>query len=311
MSTSNGEFRIWQVKSPYLNIHCKLGEGPHFEPATDTLRFVDIIQKRLHTVSLADPEDLTTLQFDEPVTVTADIEGVDPSDRILVGAKKGIAVLDRKTGRYEYVSGFDEAAGAKGLERLRSNDGAVDPNGRFWLGTMTDFGLGEFKSEGHLYYFAPNSTPTIVLSDLKIPNSVGWSPDQKTMYFTHSTEREVIAWDYDAANGGILSNKRVWYKHDGPGEPDGFRVDVEGNVWHAVYGESRVLKINKDGKLVGEVRLPTRNITCVEFVGEELLITTANDDEGEDETSKELGGGLYRVNVGVRGVGFGKGFKWE
>ena len=130
------------------------------------------------------------------------------------------------------------------------------------------------------------------------------------MYFTHSTEREVIAWDYDVASGGTLSNQRVWYKHDGPGEPDGFRVDTEGNVWHAVYGESRVLKINKEGKLVGEVRLPTKNITCVEFVGEELLITTANDDEGEG-TSKELGGALFRVNVGAKGVGFGKGFKLE
>ena len=33
-------------------------------------------------------------------------------------------------------------------ERLRSNDGAVDPHGRLWVGTMTDFGLGPFQPEG-------------------------------------------------------------------------------------------------------------------------------------------------------------------
>ncbi|KAK4227679.1 hypothetical protein QBC38DRAFT_184697 [Podospora fimiseda] len=305
MATPN--YEIITVHQPYLNLHSKLGEGPHHEPSSSSLRFVDIISKKLHTVSLTNPEDITTLDFPEAVTVTADIEGIDPKEKILVGVKGGIAVLDRESGKYEYLSRFEEAGHEGGYEvgRVRSNDGAVQPGGKgFWLGSMTDFGLGEFRDEGHLYQFTPNSPPTIILSDLKIPNSVGWSPDNKTMYFTHSTERKVIAWDYDAENG-TLSNKRVWYKHEGPGEPDGFRVDVEGNIWHAVYGESRVLKINKEGKLVGEIRLPTRNITCVEFVGEELFITTANDDEGEGE-SKELGGALFRVNVGVKGVGFDK-----
>lgn len=120
------------------------------------------------------------------------------------------------------------------------------------------------------------------------------------MYFTHSSARIIFAWDFSPLDGS-LSNERVFYRHDGPGEPDGFRVDVHGNLWHAVYGEGRVLKISPAGKVVGEVSLPTRNITCVEFVGEELFITTAGDDEGEGE-SKRLGGGVWRVNVGVKGT---------
>lgn len=98
-----------------------------------------------------------------------------------------------------------------------------------------------------------------------------------------------------------MSNHRVFYKHDGEGEPDGHRVDVDGNVWHAVYGEGRVLKISPGGKLVGQINLPTRNITCVQFVGTELFITTANDDAGEGR-SKELGGALFRVDVGATGL---------
>jgi len=61
-----------------------------------------------------------------------------------------------------------------------------------------------------------------------------------------------------------------------------------------------VLKISPEGKVVGKVELPTRNATCPEFVGTELFITTASDDEGEGE-SKEYGGGLFRVDVGARG----------
>ncbi|VBB86461.1 Putative protein of unknown function [Podospora comata] len=300
----SSEFQVWEVKTPYLNLHCGLGEGPYYEPATQTVRFVDIKNKKLHTVSINDPADLVTLSFDEPVTVTADIAGVDPKDKILIGAKQGLAVLDRKTGEYEYISKME----GEGVDRIRSNDGAVDPQGRFWMGSMTDFGKGDFRPEGSLLRFTQTSPPQLALTSLTIPNSVGWSPDQRTMYFTHSNAREVLAWDYDPSpspsSAVTLSNKRIFYQHVGSGEPDGFRVDVEGNIWHAVYGESRVLKLSPEGKLIGEVRLPTKNITCVEFVGEELFITTAGDDgAAEGEESKVNGGALFRVDVGVRGVG--------
>ncbi|KAL2181650.1 uncharacterized protein P884DRAFT_234578 [Thermothelomyces heterothallicus CBS 202.75] len=295
------EFQQWQVSEPYLETHCSLGEGPYYESATNTLRFVDIIKKQLHTVSLAEgPSSLRTLQFDESVTVTADIEGRDPQEALLVGAKQGLAVLDRKTGKYEYVTRFgDEKA-----ERIRSNDGVVDPNGRFWLGTMTDFGQGPFQPEGSLYRFTAGAPAARTLSDLTIPNSVGFSPSGRTMYFTHSTAREVLAWDYDPSTGAH-SNQRVFYRHEGPGEPDGFRVDADGNLWHAVYGEARVLKISPDGRLVGEVRIPTRNATCCELVGGgDLVITTAaDDDEAETEAeSRRLGGAVFKVHVGAEGT---------
>lgn len=296
MTASN--FEVWTVEEPYVDCHCKLGEGPFYEKETNTLRFVDIIQHRVHTVNLSEgPSSLQTIQLDRPVTVTADIEGVNPAEKILIGIKYGLAVLDRKTGTYEYVAKLTESPN----ERVRTNDGGADIKGRFWLGTMTDFNLGEFQPEGGLFRFDSSGSSELI-KELTIPNSVGWSPDNKIMYFTHSTSSEIFAFDYDVETGEI-SNKRLFYKHEGSGGPDGFRVDVNGFIWHAVYGESRVLKINPEGKLVGEVRLPTRNITCTQFVGTELYITTANDDEAEGgERSKNLGGGLFKVDVGVEGL---------
>lgn len=145
---AGGAFQEWTVEEPYLNIHCKLGEGPYYEKATNTLRFVDIFNHRVHTVSLAEgPESVKTLQLDSPVGVTADVEGVDPQDQILAGLKYGLALLNRKTGKYEYISRYASVDGQDN-ERLRSNDGAVDPHGRFWMGNMTDFGKGEFQNEG-------------------------------------------------------------------------------------------------------------------------------------------------------------------
>lgn len=141
---------------------------------------------------------------------------------------------------------------------------------------------------------------------MKIPNTISFSPDHKTLYYTHSTARTVYAYDYSVSDGS-LENHRVFYQHVGAGEPDGHRVDVDGNMWHTVYGESRVLKISPGGKLIGQINMPTKNITCCEFVGTDLYITTANDDGGEGE-SKELGGALFKVNVGTTGL---KPFKFK
>lgn len=287
----------WQAE-PYLELHAALGEGPFYEQETNTLRFVDIKKKRVHTVDLAQgPQSLQTIQLDVPVTVTADIEGVDPNDKILVGLKYGIAILDRKTEKYEYIArSYEDKEDAT----LRSNDGAVDPLGRFWLGTMTDSPTDDFLPVGFLSRFDAGKSKEVVVSDITIPNSVGWSPDNRTMYFTESTSREVTAWDFSPVDGS-LSNKRLFYKHPTSGHPDGFRVDKDGNIWHAVFGESRVLKLSPEGKLIGQVNVPTRNITCVEFVGTHLYITTASDDNGEGD-SKKYGGGVFKVDVGTTGL---------
>ena len=141
------DIETWTVTEPYLNIHCGLGEGPYYEAATNTLRFVDIKKKRLHTVDLAKgPESLKTLQFDMPVGVTADIEGVDSSKKILIGGKNGIYILDRVAETWKLLKRFHDTEEQD--DKLRSNDGAVDPQGRFWIGTMNDFWVGEPQAEG-------------------------------------------------------------------------------------------------------------------------------------------------------------------
>lgn len=135
----------WIVEKPWLETKCALGEGPIFEQATNSVRFVDIINKRLHTASLDQGiSSLKTIQLDVCPTVSADIDGIDPQEKILIGCKYGIAVLDREAGKYELVQRFNEPDN----ERIRSNDGAADVNGRFWIGTMTDFNLGPFQAEG-------------------------------------------------------------------------------------------------------------------------------------------------------------------
>ena len=139
------DIQRWTVEKPWLDHRCDLGEGPFYERETNSVRFVDIKKKQLLTVSLDQGSpSLQTTQLDVCPTVTADIEGVDPRERIFIGLKHGTAIFDRKTGKYELVTPFS----TPNNKRIRSNDGAADPLGGFWLGSMTDFGYGEFQPEG-------------------------------------------------------------------------------------------------------------------------------------------------------------------
>jgi sugar lactone lactonase YvrE len=190
----SSKFQRWTVTEPYLDAHCLLGEGPYYEPATNTLRFVDIKRKQLHTVDLtAGPTSLKTLQLDMPVGVTADIEGVDPSEKILVGGKSGIYVLERKTGKYKLLQRFYDTEEKD--ERLRSNDGAVDPHGRFWIATMNDFWVGPPQAEGEFmleskssYLFTQKDSKHIVspqsFQEVQKPQSGGGSRTMKPLYIT-------------------------------------------------------------------------------------------------------------------------------
>jgi sugar lactone lactonase YvrE len=144
----------WQVTKPWLNKNCALGEGPFYEQETDSLRFVDIKKKQLlyvKDISAVSAQETAPepeiLQLDVCPTVTSDIEGVDPRERILLGTKYGIEVLNRKTGKHDLLVPFGEPHN----ERVRGNDGAADPLGGFLLGTMTDFGQGEVQPEGQFF----------------------------------------------------------------------------------------------------------------------------------------------------------------
>jgi sugar lactone lactonase YvrE len=153
---------------------------------------------------------------------------------------------------------------------------------------------------GTLFRFNSDLSRHTIRPSLTIPNGIGWSRDHKTLYFTHSTEKRIIAFDY-AAETGDITNERVFWQHDGDGDPDGFKMDADGYIWQAVYGEARVLKISPEGKVVGQIDYPAKCITCPVFVGTELWVTSAGGGESEEKAGK-FAGGVFRVDVGIGGL---------
>src|SRR5579859_5013185 len=84
----------------------------------------------------------------------------------------------------------------------RFNDGACDPAGRFWAGTVT---VDVRPCAGRLYRLDPDGTVTTVLDGVTESNGLGWSLDGGTFYFIDSGEPEprIRAFRHDPATGEL------------------------------------------------------------------------------------------------------------
>lgn len=201
----------------------------------------------------------------------------------------------------------------KDLPYTRFNDGACDSKGRFFAGTVFSEKHG---IPGKLYRFDPNDGICEVVDDgpFTDSNGLGWSPDEKTFYFTDSLVNIIYAYDY---NDGQLSNKRILINALQQGLAsetycDGLCVDSEGLIWSARWGGSRIVRFALDGTIDAEVVFPTAlNITSCCFGGpnnDKLFVTTAHCGAlGGDPTRQILypdSGHLFIVDFGgkYRGV---------
>ncbi|KAI4120550.1 MAG: hypothetical protein LQ338_006935 [Usnochroma carphineum] len=299
-----GDIKRWEVEEPYLHLHCGLGEAPYYEEASHTLRFVDIVKEKLHTVDLKKgPSSHQIHDLETAISTTALIEGT--GDKLIVGAKLGYATLQLGSKKLDYIKKYwDERDGPGKAERMRGNDGAVDAAGRYWVDTMNDPMVQEPTNEGVVFRLDPDLTLHRMIENVTIPNGIGWSADDKKMFFADTPTGNIFVFDYDLASGSI-SNRRVFfhYPDEELGGPDGFVLDSEGNLWTAICGGGKVLKISPGGKVIGEISFPTRMISCPGFAGEDLFVTSAEEEEPEKyPDSVKYGGSLFRVHVGVTGM---------
>lgn len=186
------------------------------------------------------------------------------------------------------------------------NDGAVDSHGRYWVGTMNDPKVEALSDEGVLFRLdagGPDMTLHRMIEKVTIPNGIGWSADDTTMYFTDSVTKNIFQYDYDAPTGNISNRSVFFHLDDDAAVPDGFAMDAEGNLWIALCGGGKVLRVSPEGKIIGEIILPTRMITCPGFVEDVLFITSAEEEDPENfPESVELAGSLFKIAVGVAGL---------
>jgi sugar lactone lactonase YvrE len=141
-----------------------------------------------------------------------------------------------------------------------------------------------------------------MLDGISIPNGITWTEDNKTLFVSDSPTRNIYAFDYDLATGGISSQRVFYHEADPDGQPDGQALDEFGYLWSAIFGLGKVVRLSPAGEVVATVELPTRCVTCPVFVDDWVYVTSAEEEEPERfPDSRKYQGALFRCRVGVRG----------
>ena len=278
-----------------LEIHNVIGEGPIWHSGEGVLYWVNFIGD--YQILRFSPQTRKLDVFATGMPVMA--LGIRTGGGFITATAKGMAMWD--TERKEFGPLCNPLAGRTDF---RFNDAATDSEGRFWVGTMNDANPKE--PDGELFCFRKDGSYQVMDNNITVSNGIGWSPDQRIMYFTDSFRYSIYAYDYVAATGAI-SNRRTFVQTipDG-GLPDGLTVDREGGVWSAYCGGWRVVRYNPEGKVDREYRFPVANPTSCAFGGErldELYVTSAH--LGLSDQQKEQcpqSGDLFCIKPGV--VGF-------
>jgi gluconolactonase len=138
-----------------------------------------------------------------------------------------------------------------------------------------------------LYRVGPDErSPTLLAKDFGQPNGLCFSLDGRL--FVNDTERQHIR-VFDLAAGGGLSGGSVWAetRGEGPGAPDGMKVDSAGNVY--CCGPGGIHVFDPAATCLGVIRVPeyTANMAFGDADLRSLYITASSS--------------VYRIRVVVPG----------
>ena len=270
-----------------------LGESPVWDERTQTLYWVDIERGELHHCQV-DGSKETLIPIGQRIGCIA-LRRDKPG--FIAGLERSIALLTLNSLEIGPVATLDPH-----LLGNRCNDGKCDSEGRFWIGTCDQAGT---NVTGWLFRFDAMGVLARMVGPFICTNGPAFSPDGRTIYCVDTYGR--VVYQYDIAPSGDLSRQRVFksFNVEGWGYPDGLTCDVEGCVWIAHWGASRVSRFSPEGELLDVIPMPVVQPTSCTFGGPELkqlFITSASSGLDAGSNANGLAGAVFAVDLDVGGL---------
>ncbi|KAH1017172.1 hypothetical protein HUJ05_007872 [Dendroctonus ponderosae] len=285
----------------------ELGEGPHWDIQTESLYFVDLFGKAIHRY-VPRTGQCTKAEVGKHVSVIIPIKG--NCQQFVIGLERELSLvtwdgISEKPSKIEKIADVD-----KGTQN-RMNDGKCDANGRLWVGTMGPEPInGHVEPDlGSLYSWNKGKLQQH-LTNLGVSNGLAWSSDSKKFYFTDTFTYKVDEFDYDIENGTISNRKTIFTpnKHGIKGSPDGMTIDVDGNLWMALFNGYKIVKFDprKPETLLKTIDIPAKQVTSLAWGGPQLdilYVTTAGFTvDGEVLPPPDHGATYQITGLGTKGL---------
>jgi sugar lactone lactonase YvrE len=270
---------------PVLSARARLGECPLWDPERQRLHWVDIYNHRVHSF---DPRTGGDQHVDVGDTVGSIALAGD--GRLLIALSDRIALLDVDTGSVTPLQHVEFSRAD-----TRFNDGRCDPQGRFWVGSISTV-----PGHASLYRYDPDGSLHIMETGLTISNGLGWSPDGQTFYLTDSPTRCIYAYRFDGDSGAI-SDRRVFVElADKNVEPDGLAIDQRGHLLSALWNGWCVVRFDPSGRELERIPVPVQCPTALAFGGAhltDLYVTSASVGLSQADIQRgHQAGDLFRVS---------------
>ena len=277
---------------------CRWSEGPVYFGDGRYLLWSDIPNDRI----LKWEEETGTVSVFRKTSWNANGNTRDRQGRLVTCEHRG-----RRVTRTEYDGAITVLIDSHHGRRLNSpNDVVVKSDGSIWF-TDPLFGISGYYEGEQAESELPaavwridglTGAPAVMADDIEGPNGLAFSPDESILYVVASRaspNRLIRA--FDVADGGRkLTNSRVFIDA-GAGTPDGFRVDIEGNLWCGWGMGSAELDgvrvFDRNGSPIGHIALPERcaNLCFGGRFRNRLFMAASH--------------GLYALYVNTRGVAGG------
>lgn len=268
----------------------ELAEGIIWDDRADVVRWVDIWKGRIFSGRLNKRliEDITSVDIGQ----TAGAVALAEDGGLLIAAARGLAVI-APDGTISYGP---DILGDRGDIRL--NDGAVDPQGRFVVGSLA---LGDETGIEVLLRITPDGGVETLRTGIRLSNGIGFSPDGQTIYHADTLANTVSRHSY-GPSAFDLDEPWVVVLADLPAYPDGLTVSADGTLWVALWGGSSVRHHALTGELRDVVDVFATQASCPAFVGpnlDTLAITTAQ--EGLADWT-DASGAIFLADAGATGL---------
>jgi sugar lactone lactonase YvrE len=249
-----------------------VGESPIWVAKEQALYWVDIVSSRIHRFVPESGEHQVWLTPEYPTSI-----GLRKAGGFIVGLRRRVA-LWTPGGSFETF-----AIPEPELPRNRLNEGAVAPDGSYWVGSMAE-NIGPdgapqpmSGNTGRLYRITPDGAVAPLSDDrFGITNTMVWTDDGR--FITADTIANQL-YQYDLTSPATLSNRRPFAGPIDRGLPDGSTRDVNGVVFNArVAGGGAIARIDGAAGRVDYFDLPCRSPTSCCFGGHDfatLYVTSA------------------------------------